>query len=194
MPQIDDSLQRAVREIDEFSLADPAIAANPYVADLLAPRHIDEMGRRIEAGAEHPVIQGNAAQVGVLAGFQGTDPVSQSKSLRAAEGGRAQGGMRSHGCRVTAGRLGQQGRVADLMEEIKPVVGCRTVGPQAKAYAFVQQGSDRRNAAGELHVGGRTMRQPGAGIGQRLAFGSIEMNRMDRNQPWTDDPESLQAC
>ena len=107
---------------------------------------------------------------------------SRPSARAASEGSHGERALRGSAGRAAAGALGEQRCQAHLLEQVESVVAGRAVGAQANVHAGLEQGRHRRDAARELQIGARAMRDVAAGLLQEGDLARIQMHRVHGDQ------------
>src|SRR5687768_1065560 len=100
--------------------------------------------------------------------------------------------MRRHCLRSSRHGLGEKRRGAHLAQDVETVVARRAVGSEAKVHPRVAQRFDGREAARQLQVGGRAMRDRTSVGRQQLYLFVLQMDRMHGDQIRPEQAEAPQ--
>ena len=135
-------------------------------------------------------------QIGALALFDGAGEVSEVQRLCAQSRSHGKHHASGNRGRIASRSFGQEGRQAHFFEHIQIVVRGRSVGSQADVHAGFQHIPDGGKSGGQLHVAGRVVRYPCAGVLQCVDFSIVDVNAMRGKQlgfkkakllnPWDD--------
>src|SRR5262245_15562455 len=192
LPQLPALLQTGKGGRLQAAVDDARLSVHPDVRDVLSSGGIDEMRHGVVAGRELGGAQRHGGEIGRLARLDRARELVDAERLRARERSGAQGRMCGQRLRVACHRLREQRRGPHLLQEIEPIVARRAVGTEAYVGARLAQRFHRRKAARELEVRRGAVRDRGCVSAKELDFARLEMHRVHRDEPRTEQAEAPQ--
>ena len=101
--------------------------------------------------------------------------------------------VRRHRGRVAARAFGEQRGGAHFAEQVEAVVARGAVGAEADVDAAREHARDRRDAARELQIGRRAVRDAAAVVREERDLVRLEVHGVHRDQPGPEQSDALQA-